>query len=55
MSKKRPMAFNLGEKELLELIIKRKKTYSKAKIKIDCEKLSKNEIVSKIVDSYEFK
>ncbi len=55
MSKKRPMAFNLGEKELLELIIKRKKTYSKAKIKIDCEKLSKNKIVSKIIDSYEFK
>ena len=54
-SKKRPMAFNLNEKELLELILIRNKTYSKAKIKIDCEKFSKNKIVSKIIGFYELK
>ena len=44
-NKKRPIAFNLNTNELIELITKRSKIYSKAKFKINCNKLTKNEIV----------
>jgi len=51
-SKKRPIAFNLSDNELTELIAKRTKIYSKAQFKINCHKLSKTEIVKKILKIY---
>ena len=52
-SKKRPIAFNLSDDELTELIEKRAKIYSKAQFKINCHKLTKTEIVKKILKIYE--
>ena len=52
-SRKRPIAFYSSDKELVELIEKRKKIYSKADFEINCNKLSKNEIVQKIIILYE--
>ncbi|MDC0327047.1 hypothetical protein OAL31_01865 [Candidatus Pelagibacter sp.] len=48
-SKKRPLAFNSTENELIDLIKKRSNIYSKALYEIKCDKLSKNEIVKKIL------
>ena len=48
-SKKRPLAFNLNENELIDLIKKRSNIYSKALYEIKCDKLSKNEIVKKVL------
>ncbi len=36
-----------------ELMNKRSKIYSKANFKINCNKLSKNEIITKIIELYE--
>ena len=52
-SKKRPLVFNLNDSELAELIVKRTKIYSKAQFKINCHKLTKTEIVKKILKIYE--
>jgi len=52
-SKKRPIAFNSKENELIDLIKKRSNIYSKALYEIKCDKLSKNEIVKKILENYE--
>ena len=52
-SHKRPIAFYSNDQELLELIEKRKKIYSKADFEVNCNKLSKTEIVKKIVILYE--
>lgn len=52
-SQKRPLAFNLDDNELTNLIKKRSKIYSKAKFKINCNSLTKNQIVNKIVNIYE--
>jgi len=52
-NKKRPVAFNLNETKLMELIANRSKIYSKAKFKINCQKLSKIEIAKKIIVLYE--
>ena len=52
-SQKRPIAFNSTKNELVDLIKKRSIAYSKAKYKINCENLSKNEIVDKIIKIYE--
>ena len=52
-SKKRPLAFNSTEQEIKDLIKKRSKIYSKAEFKINCDKLTKNEIVKKITKIYE--
>ena len=52
-SKKRPLALNATENELIDLIKKRSNTYSKARYEIKCDKLSKNEIVTKIIKLYE--
>jgi len=52
-SKKRPLALNSTENELIDLIKKRSNIYSKALYEIKCEKLSKNEIVKKILKIYE--
>jgi shikimate kinase len=52
-NEKRPIAFNASESELIELIKKRSIVYSKAMYKIDCENLSKNEVVNNILKIYE--
>ncbi len=52
-SKKRPIAFNLSNDELTELIEERAKIYSKAQFKINCYKLKKTKIVKKILKIYE--
>ena len=52
-SKKRPLAFNSTENELIDLIKKRSKNYSKALYEIKCDNLSKNEIVKKVLEIYE--
>ena len=53
-NQKRPIAFNLNDSELTELIAKRTKIYSKAQFKINCHKLKKTEIVKKILEIYEY-
>ena len=50
---KRPLAFKASKNELMELIKKRSIVYSKAMYKIDCEKLTKNEIANDILKLYE--
>ena len=52
-SKKRPIAHTSSRNEIEELIKKRSIIYSKAMYKIDCENLTKNEIVKKIIEIYE--
>ena len=52
-SKKRPVAFNSSKNELIKLIKDRYLIYSNALYKIDCEKLSKNEIVNDVLKIYE--
>ena len=49
---KRPIALSLNNFELKNLILKRSKYYSKAENKINCEKLSKSEIMKKIIKLY---
>jgi shikimate kinase len=51
-SKKRPLAFNLTDIEIKNLIKKRSKIYANAEFKINCDKLSKIEIVKKITKIY---
>ena len=50
-SKKRPLAFQATDKEIKKLIKKRTKIYSKAQFKINCNKLTKAEIVKKIINN----
>ena len=52
-SKKRPLVFNSSNQEITTLIKMRSKIYSEAKFKINCNKLTKNEIVKKIIKIYE--
>ena len=52
---KRPIALKSSTNDLVNLIKKRSIIYSKSKHKINCEQLSKNEIVSKIIEIYENK
>jgi len=52
-NKKRPIAFNLNDNEFTKLIAKRTKIYSKAQFKINCHKLTKIEIVEKILKVYD--
>ena len=52
-SKKRPVALNAPKNVLIDLMKKRSIVYSKAMYKIDCENLSKNEIVKKVIKIYE--
>ena len=46
---KRPVASNLSNNELKDLLIYRSKIYSKANYKIDCENMQKTEIINKII------
>jgi len=52
-SKKRPLTFKSTEQEIKKIIKKRSKIYSKAQFKINCDKLTKTEIVKKIIKIYE--
>ena len=52
-NKKRPIAYNLSQNDLKELIKKRSKIYSEAHYKLNCENFSKSMIVNKIIDLYE--
>ena len=52
-SKKRPLAVNSSQNELIEIIKKRSIIYSKALYKIDCENFTKQQIAKKIIDIYE--
>ena len=53
-SKKRPLASKSTEQKIKTIINKRKNIYSKANFKINCNKLTKSEIVSTIIKIYEF-
>ena len=52
-SKKRPLAFRSTDKEIRAIIKDRSKIYTNAQFKINCNKLSKIEIVRKIIKIYE--
>ena len=52
-SKKRPLAFQATDREIKQLIKKRAKIYSNAQFKINCNNLTKTEIVKKIIEIYE--
>ena len=52
-SVKRPITHKASKNDLIEMINKRSKIYSKALYKIDCENLSKNKIAEKIIKIYE--
>jgi len=52
-SKKRPLVSNASENEIIDLIKKRSNIYSKALYKIECDSLTKKEIVKKILNMYE--
>jgi len=52
-SKKRPLVFKSTDREIRVMIKNRSKIYSDAKFKINCNKLTKTEIVKKIIRIYE--
>ena len=52
-SKKRPLVFKSTDQEIRAIIKDRSKIYSNAKFKINCNKLTKTEIVKKIIKIYE--
>ena len=52
-SKKRPLVFRSTDHEIRTIIKKRSKIYSNAQFKINCNKLTKTEIVKKIIKIYE--
>jgi shikimate kinase/shikimate kinase/3-dehydroquinate synthase len=52
-SRKRPLAFNATDDELIDLIKKRSNIYSKASYEIKCDNQSKDQIVKKILKIYE--
>ena len=52
-SKKRPLAFRSTDQEIRAIIKSRSKIYSNAQFKINCNKLTKTEIVKKIIKIYD--
>ena len=52
-NKKRPLAYKSTEQEIRSIIKSRSKIYSNAQFKINCNKLTKTEIVKKILKIYE--
>jgi shikimate kinase len=52
-SKKRPLIFKSTDQEIRGIIKKRSKVYSNAQFKINCNKLTKTEIVKNIIKIYE--
>jgi len=52
-SKKRPLAYKSTDLEIRTIIKNRSKIYKKAQFKINCNKLTKTEIIKKIINIYE--
>ena len=52
-STKRPLAYNISDIELKNMIKERSKIYSKALYKINCNNLNKTEIMNKVINIYE--
>ena len=52
-SKKRPLVFKSTDREIRTIIKNRSQIYSNAQFKINCNKLTKTEIVKKIIKIYE--
>ena len=52
-SKKRPLVFKSTDQEIRVIIKSRSKIYKKAQFKINCNKLTKTEILQKIIKIYE--
>jgi shikimate kinase/shikimate kinase/3-dehydroquinate synthase len=52
-SKKRPLAINSSDDQIIDLIQKRSNVYAKALFEIKCDNLTKNEVVNKIIKIYE--
>ena len=52
-SKKRPLAFNATDNQLVDLIKKRNSIYSKAMYEIKCDNLSKKQVINKVLKIYE--
>ena len=52
-SKRRPLAFNATDNELIDLMKKRSNIYSKALYEIKCDKKSKQKIIKKVLEIYE--
>ncbi|MDC6470214.1 shikimate kinase [Candidatus Pelagibacter sp. Uisw_099_02] len=52
-SKKRPLAFESTDQEIRKMIKNRSKIYAKSNFKINCNKLTKTEIVKKVIKIYE--
>jgi len=52
-SKKRPLVFKSTDQEIRAIIKDRSRIYSNAQFKINCNKLTKTEIVKKIIKIYE--
>jgi shikimate kinase len=52
-SRKRPIAFKSTDQEIRALIKQRSKIYTNAHFKINCNKLTKTEIVKRIIKIYE--
>tara|TARA_B110000037_G_scaffold189832_1_gene222286 strand:- start:1343 stop:1855 length:513 start_codon:yes stop_codon:yes gene_type:complete len=52
-SKKRPLVFKSTDQEIKRIIKERSKIYLNAQFKINCNKLTKKEIVKKIIKIYE--
>ena len=50
---KRPLIKNLNDSEIVKLILKRSKIYAKANYKIDCNRLTRDKIIKKILNIYE--
>ena len=54
-NKKRPLAFKASKSYLINLIKNRSVIYSKALYKVNCDNLTKKDIISKIEDLYDTK
>ena len=52
-NKKRPIAYKSTNQQIIKIIKNRSKIYSNAQFKINCNKLTKTEIVKKIIKFYE--
>ena len=52
-SKKRPLAINSSDNQIINLIQKRSNIYAKALFEIKCDNLTKNEVVNKVIKIYE--
>ena len=52
-NKKRPIAYKSTNQQIIKIIKNRSKIYSNAQFKINCNKLTKTEIVKKIIRIYE--